>query len=203
MPEAIAKAAVAHGCRSVASTYNDPVIFLEYAVDVAAACREVGVRTVAVTAGYISPEPRKEFFRAMDAANVDLKGFTERFYRELSSATLANVLDTLVHVKHETDYWLEITNLIIPGENDDPRELAEMSRWIASELGPDVPVHFSAFHPDWKMLDTSASPHKTLVTARQIARDAGLNYVYLGNVHDKDRQSTYCPNCATRTIGRD
>ncbi len=182
MPEAIAKAAVAHGCRSVASTYNDPVIFLEYAVDVAAACREVGVRTVAVTAGYISPEPRKEFFRAMDAANV---------------------LDTLVHVKHETDCWLEITNLIIPGENDDPRELAEMSRWIASELGPDVPVHFSAFHPDWKMLDTSATPHKTLVTARQIARDAGLNYVYLGNVHDKGRQITYCPNCATRTIGRD
>jgi pyruvate formate lyase activating enzyme len=203
MPEAIAKAAAAHGCRSVAFTYNDPVIFLEYAVDVAAACREVGVRTVAVTAGYISPEPRKEFFRAMDAANVDLKGFTERFYRELSSASLANVLDTLVHVKHETDCWLEITNLIIPGENDDPRELAEMSRWIARELGPDVPVHFSAFHPDWKMLDTPATPHETLVTARQIAHDAGLNYVYLGNVHDKGRQSTYCPNCATRTIGRD
>jgi pyruvate formate lyase activating enzyme len=203
MPEAIAKAAAAHGCRSVAFTYNDPVIFLEYAVDVAAACREVGVRTVAVTAGYISPEPRKEFFRAMDAANVDLKGFTERFYRELSSASLANVLDTLVHVKHETDCWLEITNLIIPGENDDPRELAEMSRWIARELGPDVPVHFSAFHPDWKMLDTPATPHETIVTARQIAHDAGLNYVYLGNVHDKGRQSTYCPNCATRTIGRD
>jgi pyruvate formate lyase activating enzyme len=139
----------------------------------------------------------------MDAANVDLKGFTERFYRELSSATLANVLDTLVHVKHETDCWLEITNLIIPGENDDPRELAEMSRWIARELGPDVPVHFSAFHPDWKMVDTPATPHETLVTARQIAHDAGLNYVYLGNVHDKGRQSTYCPNCATRTIGRD
>ncbi|MEH6753855.1 MAG: AmmeMemoRadiSam system radical SAM enzyme [Alphaproteobacteria bacterium] len=203
MPEAIAKAAAAHGCRSVAFTYNDPVIFLEYAVDVAAACREVGLRTVAVTAGYICEEPRKEFFRAMDAANVDLKGFTERFYRELSSATLSNVLDTLVFIRHETDCWLEITNLIIPGENDDPRELAAMSRWIVDELGPDVPVHFSAFHPDWKMMDTPATPHETLARARQIARDAGLNYVYVGNAHDKGRQSTYCPNCATRTIGRD
>ena len=203
MPEAIAKAAAAHGCRSVAFTYNDPVIFLEYAVDVAAACREAGVRTVAVTAGYICAEPRKEFFRAMDAANVDLKGFTERFYRDLSSATLSNVLDTLVHIRHETDCWLEITNLIIPGENDDPGELAEMSRWIVDNLGPDVPLHFSAFHPDWKMLDTPATPHETLAMARRIARDAGVNYVYVGNAHDKGRQSTYCPNCATRTIGRD
>jgi len=203
MPDAIAKVAVKHGCRSVAFTYNDPVIFLEYAVDVAAACREAGVRTVAVTAGYICEEPRKEFFQAMDAANVDLKGFTERFYRELSSASLSNVLDTLVYIHHETDCWLEITNLIIPGENDDPDELAAMSRWIHDNLGPDVPVHFSAFHPDWKMMDTPATPFEVLTVARRAAHDAGLNYVYTGNVHDKGRQSTYCPNCGTRVIGRD
>ncbi len=203
MPEAIAKAAAEHGCRSVAFTYNDPVIFLEYAVDVAEACRDVGVRTVAVTAGYISPEPRKEFFRQMDAANVDLKGFTEAFYQELCTASLADVLDTLVYIKHETDCWLEITNLIIPGQNDDPAELAAMSKWIVENLGPDVPVHFSAFHPDWKMMDTPATPHETLARARRIALDAGVNYVYTGNVHDKGRQSTYCPKCAARTIGRD
>lgn len=203
MPEAIARAAAEHGCRSVAFTYNDPVIFLEYAVDVAKACREVGVRTVAVTAGYISPEPRAEFFRQMDAANVDLKGFTEGFYRDLCSASLADVLDTLVYIRHETDCWLEITNLIIPGQNDDPGELAAMSRWIVENLGPDVPVHFSAFHPDWKMMDIPATPHETLALARQIALEAGVRFVYTGNVHDKGRQSSYCPNCATRVIGRD
>lgn len=203
MPAAIAKAAAAHGCRSVAFTYNDPVIFLEYAVDVARACREVGVRTVAVTAGYISPEPRAEFFHQMDAANVDLKGFTEDFYQQLCTASLSDVLDTLVYIKHETDCWLEITNLIIPGQNDDPAELAAMSDWIVENLGPDVPVHFSAFHPDWKMMDTPATPHETLARARRIALAAGVNYVYTGNVHDKGRQSTYCPNCATRVIGRD
>ncbi|MBO6782517.1 MAG: AmmeMemoRadiSam system radical SAM enzyme [Alphaproteobacteria bacterium] len=203
MPADIARAAARHGCRSVAFTYNDPVIFLEYAVDVAAACREAGIRTVAVTAGYICEEPRREFFRAMDAANVDLKGFTERFYRDLSSASLANVLETLRFIRHETDCWLEITNLIIPGENDDPEELAEMTRWIHDELGPDVPVHFSAFHPDWKMMDTPATPFETLANARRIALEAGLRHVYTGNVHDKGRQSTYCPNCGTRVIGRD
>jgi len=203
MPEAIARAAAEYGCRSVAFTYNDPVIFLEYAVDVAQACREVGVRTVAVTAGYISPEPRTEFFRQMDAANVDLKGFTEGFYRDLCSASLADVLDTLVYIRHETDCWLEITNLIIPGQNDDPAELAAMCEWIVENLGPDVPVHFSAFHPDWKMMDIPATPHETLAHARRIALDAGIQFVYAGNVHDKGRQSTYCPNCAARTIGRD
>ena len=203
MPEAIARAAAEHGCRSVAFTYNDPVIFLEYAVDVAAACREAGVRTVAVTAGYVTPAPRAEFFRAMDAANVDLKGFTENFYQKLCSAALADVLDTLVYIRHETDCWLEITNLIIPGENDDPAELAAMSEWIVENLGPDVPVHFSAFHPDWKMMDTPATPHETLARARRIARDAGVHHVYTGNVHDKGRQSSYCPNCSARVIGRD
>ncbi|MDA0785097.1 MAG: AmmeMemoRadiSam system radical SAM enzyme [Proteobacteria bacterium] len=203
MPEAIARAAAEHGCRSVAFTYNDPVIFLEYAVDVAKACREVGVRTVAVTAGYICPEPRAEFFHQMDAANVDLKGFTEDFYQQLCTAALSDVLDTLVYIRHETDCWLEITNLIIPGQNDDPAELAAMSDWIVENLGPDVPVHFSAFHPDWKMMDTPATPHETLARARQIALEAGVNYVYTGNVHDKGRQSSYCPNCQARVIGRD
>jgi pyruvate formate lyase activating enzyme len=203
MPEAIAKAAAAHGCRSVAFTYNDPVIFLEYAVDVAEACREAGVRTVAVTAGYIAPEPRVEFFRHMDAANIDLKGFTEAFYQDLCTARLADVLDTLAYVKHETDCWLEITNLILPGENDSDAELRELSRWVVENLGPDVPLHFSAFHPDWKMMDTPATPHETLTRARRIARDAGAHHVYTGNVHDKGRQSTYCPDCGMRLIGRD
>ncbi|MBT3807908.1 MAG: AmmeMemoRadiSam system radical SAM enzyme, partial [Rhodospirillaceae bacterium] len=190
MPEAIARAAAEYGCRSVAFTYNDPVIFLEYAVDVAQACREVGVRTVAVTAGYISPEPRTEFFRQMDAANVDLKGFTEGFYRDLCSASLADVLDTLVYIRHETDCWLEITNLIIPGQNDDPAELAAMSAWIVENLGPDVPVHFSAFHPDWKMMDKPRTPKSTLVRAREIALANGLRYAYTGNVHDFEGHST-------------
>ena len=180
MPEAIARAATEHGCRSVAFTYNDPVIFLEYAVDVAQAYREVGVRTVAVTAGYVTPEPRAEFFRQMDAANVDLKSFTEGFYRDLCSASPADVLDTLVYIRHETDCWLEITNLIIPGQNDDPGELAAMSAWIVVNLGPDVPVHFSAFHPDWKMMDTPATPHETLARACQIALDAGIPFCLHG-----------------------
>ena len=175
-PEAIAEAAVASGCRSVAFTYNDPVIFLEYAVDVAQACRERGIKTVAVSAGYICEEPRAEFFRHMDAANIDLKGFTERFYKGLCSAQLAPVLDTLAYLKHETNVWLEITTLLIPGENDLPAEIESLSRWVMERLAPDVPLHFTAFHPDWKMLDKPATPPSTFCMARHFARDAGLHY---------------------------
>jgi len=202
-PEAIAEAAVQSGCRSVAYTYNDPVIFLEYAVDVAAACREHGIRNVAVTAGYISPEPRDEFFAAMDAANVDLKAFTERFYKKLCTGALAPVLDTLVYLKRETAVWFEVTTLLIPGENDEPGEIEALSTWFMENLGPDVPLHFTAFHPDWKMQDRPRTPAATLTRARAIAQKAGLRYVYTGNVHDEAGQSTYCHGCGAELIGRD
>lgn len=202
-PEAIAQAALGHGARAVAFTYNDPVIFAEYALDTAAACHARGIQTVAVTAGYIHDQPRREFFAAMDAANVDLKGFTESFYRRLCAGHLQPVLDTLTYIHRETDCWLEITTLLIPGENDSPEELAAMSAWIARELGPDVPLHFTAFHPDWKMGDTPPTPPATLTRARAIARDAGLHYVYTGNVHDPEGGTTYCPHCHTGVIRRD
>jgi pyruvate formate lyase activating enzyme len=202
-PEAIAEAAVAAGAGSVAFTYNDPVIFAEYAMDVADACRARGVRTVAVTAGYIAPEPRREFFAKMDAANVDLKAFTDDFYVQLTGAKLGPVLDTLRYVKHETDCWLEITTLLIPGKNDGDDELDALTRWVADELGADVPLHFSAFHPDWKMTDVRATPAATLSRARAIGLSSGLRYVYTGNVRDLDGATTRCPGCATRLIVRD
>ena len=202
-PEAIARAAVESGCRSVAFTYNDPVIFAEYAMDAADACREAGVLTVAVTAGYISPEPRREFYAKMDAANVDLKAFTDEFYVKLTGAKLAPVLDTLVYLRHETQVWFEITTLLIPGKNDSAEEARAMSRWILRELGPDVPLHFTAFHPDFKMTDLPPTPAATLTRARAIAMDEGLHYVYTGNVHDKEGGTTFCPGCGTALIVRD
>ncbi len=202
-PEAIAEAAAAAGCPSVAFTYNDPVIFLEYAVDVAAACRARGIRTVAVTAGYICAPPRAEFCRAMDATNVDLKGFTDDFYRRLCAGRLEPVLDTLLYIRHETGTWLEITTLLIPGENDGRREIEALSRWIAERLGPDVPLHFTAFHPDWKLTDRGPTPAHTLAAARDVARANGLRYVYTGNIRDEDGQSTWCHGCGARIIGRD
>jgi len=202
-PALIARAADALGCRSVAFTYNDPVIFLEYAIDVAAACRERGIKTVAVTAGEICPEPRREFFAAMDAANVDLKAFTERFYRQVCGSELRTVLDTLSYLKNQTDVWLEITTLLIPGENNSDGEIDQMTKWILAELGADVPLHFSAFHPDFKMIDKPRTPPETLSRARAIAMANGLRYVYTGNVHDSAGGSTYCPECGARVIGRD
>ena len=202
-PEAIADAAVASGCRSVAFTYNDPVIFLEYAIDTAIACRARGIKTVAVSAGYICAEPRVEFFRHMDAANIDLKGFTVRFYRNLCSAQLGAVLETLEYLKRETGVWFEITTLLIPGENDAPSEIEALSAWVMEHLGPDVPLHFTAFHPDWKMLDKPPTPPATLRAAREIGRAARLNHVYVGNVHDPEGDSTYCHACGAMLIGRD
>ena len=202
-PEAIAAAAVRLGCASVAFTYNDPVIFAEYAIDIAAACRERGVHTVAVTAGYIHPEPRREFFAAMDATNVDLKGFSEQFYRKLAFAELAPVLATLEYIRHHTNTWLEITTLLIPGQNDSDDELRQLSRWIFEHLGPEVPLHFSAFHPDFKMQDIPATPPATLTRARQIARDEGLQFVYTGNVHDLEGAATTCPKCQAALVRRD
>ena len=201
-PKAIAEAALRSGCRSVAFTYNDPVIFLEYAVDVAQACRERGIKTVAVSAGYISPEPRIEFFRPMDAANIDLKGFTDGFYKNLCAGKLAPVLETLEYLKHETNVWFEITTLLIPGENDSAAEIEAESAWLMDRLGSDVPLHFSAFHPDWKLMDALPTPVKTLRMARRIAMNAGIRYVYTGNVHDPVGQATHCHGCGAVLIGR-
>ncbi len=202
-PETIARAAAETGCRSVAYTYNDPVIFHEYAIDTADACHEKDIKSVAVTAGYVSPEPRKEFYAHMDAANVDLKGFTEKFYYKLTGGHLQPVLDTLVYLKHETDVWFEITTLLIPGWNDSDQEIDEMTKWVVKELGPDVPHHFTAFHPDYKMLDVPPTPLETLVKARKIAMDNGIRYAYTGNVHDEEGQSTWCHQCGQKLIGRD
>jgi len=202
-PEAIAKAALQSGCKSVAFTYNDPVIFAEYAMDIADACREAGVKTVAVTAGYMHAEPRREFYAKMDAANVDLKAFTDEFYVRTCGAKLQPILETLIYLKHETNVWFELTTLLIPGKNDSDEEILAESKWIAKELGTDVPLHFTAFHPDYKMTDLPATPAATLTRARNIARGEGLQYVYTGNVHDPEGGTTYCPGCSAAMIERD
>ncbi len=202
-PEKIARVAKELGCRSVAFTYNDPTIFLEYASDVADACHEAGIRAVAVTAGYICAEPRREFYRHIDAANVDLKAFTEDFYHKVTSSHLRPVLETLSYLKNETNVWLEITNLMIPGLNDSERETDEMTRWIVDRLGPDVPVHFTAFHPDWKMRNVPATPPSTLRRARAIALRNGVRHVYTGNIVDDEGASTFCSGCGAKVIGRE
>jgi pyruvate formate lyase activating enzyme len=202
-PQAIAHSAKKNGSKSVAFTYNDPVVFFEYALDTADACHEQGLQTVAVTAGYIHETPRHEFFAKMDAANIDLKGFSDEFYVKLTGSHLQPVLDTLAYVHHNTDCWLEITTLLIPGYNDSDAELTALSKWVMRELGADVPVHFSAFHPDWKMTDVSPTPPATLSRARRIALDAGLHHVYTGNVHDIDGGTTFCASCHSPLIVRD
>ena len=202
-PDMIAKVAAEYECKSVAFTYNDPVIFHEYAIDVAKACKEKNIKTVAVTAGYVNPEPRVEFYQWMDAANVDLKAFSERFYHKITGSHLEPVLETLKYIKHETDCWLETTTLIIPGENDSEKELTEMCEWVVENLGPDMPMHFSAFHPDFKMMDIPSTPSSTLTLARDIAMKAGVRYAYVGNVHNKDADSTWCHQCGELLIERD
>jgi pyruvate formate lyase activating enzyme len=202
-PEAIAMEAVKYGCRSVAFTYNDPVIFAEYAMDVADACHALGVQTVAVTAGYMHDQPRRDFYAKMDAANVDLKAFTDDFYFKLTGSHLQPVLDTLLYLRHETSVWFEITTLLIPGHNDSDEEIGALCRWVLQELGPDVPLHFSAFHPDHKMPDVPATPAATLIRARNIALRTGLHYVYTGNVHHAEGDTTSCPDCGSTLIERD
>ena len=179
------------------------MIFHEYAIDVAQACHELGLKSVAVTAGYVCAEPRAEFYRFMDAANVDLKGFTEEFYRRTCGGHLESVLETLQYIRHETDVWLETTTLLIPGLNDSPQEIDKLSQWVGEHLGPDVPLHFTAFHLDWKMTDRPPTPPATLTMARRIAMRNGLRYVYTGSVHDPEGGSTYCHHCEERIIGRD
>jgi pyruvate formate lyase activating enzyme len=202
-PEGIADAALRLGCRSVAFTYNDPVIFAEYAMDIADACHARGVKTVAVTAGYMHDAPRREFYAKMDAANVDLKAFTDAFYHEICSARLQPVLDTLEYLVNATQVWTEITTLLIPGKNDSDAELNAECEWIAKHLGRDVPLHFTAFHPDWKMTAIAPTPASTLTRARQIGLAHGLRYVYTGNVHDTAGGSTICPHCTNEVIVRD
>lgn len=202
-PTAIAQAAMSAGCSSVAYTYNDPVIFHEYAIDTAQACRELGLKSVAVTAGYVCAEPREEFYRWMDAANVDLKAFSEDFYHKITGGHLQPVLETLLYLKQETTVWFELTTLIIPGENDSEAELQAMTQWVVEHLGPDVPMHFSAFHPDWKMTDKPSTSMASLLIARTIALNNGVRYAYIGNVHNKAADSTYCHHCGERLIGRD
>ena len=202
-PEAIAKRAKQLGCKSVAFTYNDPVIFAEYAMDVADACHAYGIKTVAVTAGYIHAEPRAELFAKMDAANVDLKAFTEGFYEKITFAKLGAVLETLKYLVHETKVWTELTTLLIPGHNDSEAEVAQLSEWVAKELKPDVPLHFSAFHPDFKMMNVEPTPPETLRRARRQALAAGLKHVYVGNVHDVEGDTTSCAGCGEKLIVRD
>ena len=202
-PSAIAHAALNADCKSVAYTYNDPVIFHEYAIDTAQACRELGIKSVSVSAGYVCAKPRAEFYQNMDAANIDLKAFSEDFYHKITGSHLQAVLETLQYIKHETNVWLELTTLLIPGENDSEKELQEMTQWVVENLGPDVPMHFSAFHPDWKMRDKPSTPVATLLMAREIALANGVNYAYIGNAHNKAADSTYCHQCGELLIGRD
>jgi len=202
-PETIAIAAEQHGCKSVAFTYNDPVIFAEYAMDTADACHALGIKTVAVTAGYIGEAARPDFFSKIDASNVDLKAFSDAFYYKLTGSHLQPVLDTLIYLKHETNVWLEITTLLIPGKNDSDEEITAMCKWIHKELGPNIPLHFSAFHPDHKMRDIPATQPATLIRAREIGLKQGLNYVYTGNVHNQEGDTTFCPECHTLLIERD
>ncbi len=202
-PCEIAEAASTFGCASVAFTYNDPIVFLEYAIDTARACHNRGIRTVAVTSGYIERGPRAELFDVIDAVNVDLKAFSDEYYRKVCGGDLASVLDTVRWIARTSESWLELTTLVVPGLNDSDDELHRMASWLYSELGPDVPLHFSAFHPDWKLLDIPRTPHATLLRARDIALDAGLRYVYVGNVHDPDADTTYCLGCGNGVIVRD
>ena len=201
-PELIALTAIKHQCKSVAFTYNEPTVFAEYAMDVAKHCHEQNLKTVAVTNGYINPAARKIFYQHMDAANVDLKAFTESFYHNRTGAHLQPVLNTLQYLKKETNVWLEITTLLIPGENDDPKEIEALSQWIFKNLGANVPLHFSAFHPAYQLMNTPSTPIKTLEKAREIAFNQGLHYVYIGNVMTADGENTHCSQCQTILIER-
>lgn len=181
-PDEITETALKYGCESVAFTYNEPTIFFEYAVDTAKACHERGLKTVAVTNGWIEPEPRRELYSHIDAANVDLKAFTDSFYKELCGATLQPVLDTLVYLKKETDVHLEVTTLLIPGRNDSPAEIDAMTKWAVAELDPDVPWHFSAYRPTPEWREAAPTPLDTLTQAKSIAETNGLQHVHLGNI---------------------
>jgi pyruvate formate lyase activating enzyme len=202
-PEQVVDLAVASGCPSIAFTYNDPVIWAEWAIDVAREARRRGIRTVFVTSGFVEERAREEIFSWMDAANVDLKAFTEEFYAKVTLSHLAPVLETLEWLARDGRVWTEVTNLLIPGLNDDPAETVRLAEWVGAHMGPDVPLHFSAFRPAWKMTDRPPTPPATLTRARRIAREAGLRHVYTGNVHDPEGQTTFCPGCGEEVVVRD
>jgi pyruvate formate lyase activating enzyme len=202
-PDGVVALAKKHHTPSIAYTYNDPTIFGEYVIDISRLAREEGIRSVMVTAGYIDKQARKEVYQYIDAANVDLKAFSEYFYHKLTFSHLNDVLDTLVWLKNETSVWIEITTLLIPGENDSTEELSQMCDWILQNLGDSVPLHFTAFHPDFKMRDKPHTPQSTLEKARNLALKKGIKYCYLGNVLDPRSQTTYCPSCHTPLISRD
>lgn len=202
-PLTIAKKAKALNCQSVAFTYNEPIISMEYAIETAKECRKLGIKTVAVTNGYICEEPRKEFFSYMDAANVDLKGFTENFYKKITGSSLHPVLETLSYLKHQTKVWFEIATLLIPGLNDSDSELDAETKWIVDNLGVDVPIHFTAFHPAWKMMDIMPTTLDTLIRARTMAIKNGIRYAYTGNLYYPEGSNTYCHNCKNCIIARE
>ena len=202
-PEEVVELAKKYNTPSIAYTYNDPTIFGEYVIDISKIGRSEGIKSVMVTAGYIDKKARKDVYKYIDAANVDLKAFTERFYRKLTFSSLKSVLDTLIWLKNETDVWFEITTLLIPGENDSPNEIKAECNWIVENLGDNIPLHFTAFHPDFKMTDLIPTPGSTLNTARATAFSEGIKYCYVGNVHDREGQTTYCPDCKTALIKRD
>lgn len=201
-PEQIAELALEYNCKSVAFTYNEPTIFFEYAIDTAKECRKRGINTIAVTAGYINPEPRKEFYKYMDAANVDLKSFNPNFYKKYCLVELEPILDTIKYINHETDCWLELTTLLIEGENDSPEEITKECNWIKENIGVGVPLHFSAFHPSYKFMDRKPTGVGTLLKAHEIATKIGLKYVYTGNIIETTTSSTYCHNCKRNIIKR-
>jgi pyruvate formate lyase activating enzyme len=201
-PEEVVRLAKENNAPSIAFTYNDPTIFGEYVIDISKIAREENIKSVMVTSGYIDKEARKDVYKYIDAANVDLKAFTDRFYHRLTFSHLNDVLDTLIWLKNETDVWLEITTLLIPDENDSPEEIKKECDWILNNLGADVPLHFTAFHPDFRMRDKEQTPERTLTRARKIAISSGIKYCYIGNVVHTEGQTTYCPSCKEKLIRR-
>lgn len=202
-PEEIVALAMQYKTPSIAYTYNDPVIFGEYVIDIAAVARQERIKNVMVTAGYVDVKARKDIFRNIDAANVDLKAFTENFYYKNTLSHIAPVLDTLLWLKNETDVWIELTTLLIPGQNDSGSEIQEMCNWVLENLGDSVPIHFTAFHPSFRMMDIPRTPESTVLRARSIALSEGIKYCYVGNMLDKEGQTTRCPACKTALIQRD
>jgi pyruvate formate lyase activating enzyme len=201
-PEDVVRLAKQYTAPSIAFTYNDPTIFGEYVIDISKLAREENIRSVMVTAGYIDKNARNDVYKYIDAANVDLKAFTESFYFQNTLSHLEPVLDTLKWIKNETDVWLEITTLLIPDENDSSEEIKLECSWILENLGDSVPLHFTAFHPDFKMKNKNATPPSTLIRAKGIAESLGLKYVYLGNIYSPENQSTYCHRCKSILIER-
>lgn len=199
-PEKVVSTALAHKCRSITYTYTEPTVFYEYMYDTAVIAKKRGIKNTMHSCGYINEKPLRRLTKYMDAADIDLKGFTEDFYRRICNGSLKPVLDSLTVLKEE-GVWLEITNLVIPTLNDDLKKISEMSRWIIKNLGPDVPIHFSRFFPHYKLTNLPPTPVETLEGTRKTAMDAGLKYVYIGNIRH-DGENTICPKCRKMIIER-